>query len=908
MSVLPSFGGNSNAINCNTLKSVCLNTLQLMLEPGTATQLVALDVRGHDGHIIGPIAGFFDNNHLDKMAGEAAVLSGRSKGVYFTFNPIRHSSNEHWNHMYRADKGMLACDSDILKRSLIMIDFDPRRPSNTSASDSEKNSAWQLACQVKQSLAQRGLPCFMVADSGNGYHLYYRVDLPVDDPRPKMLLKYLSTTFPSENVTIDTTVSKPSQLTKLFGTLAAKGIPTYDRPHRFSSIIEHCPGSPISTDALDLLLPTRCVQAPTQECTLQAVRTIDALERARRYLSRMPPSISGQGGHNRLFEAACRMVNGFALTESQAFVVLEEYNQRAEPPWSEQEIRHKITDAVSRKDDKQPGYLLTQSRPQRIATARGMDDRHTNQAVQSSTRPYFPVSLPDFIPVPTDFAFVPLKSTTISRPPGRPLFNKRRFIDWMYALGLYESRAFLFYMPSIVLTAASAGVAPPKGWLRRLANDGEALMESIEQQKRQLTKCQREMRELVPIIESAVQSGPDCEIPEMMIAEELCNRRNYLQQSIPSESCPKSCLMHGSPIKHEHFVLCGPEVISEVYGQFAFRDDDGRVALDFDRPDAQSQTTLLQALVKQNTLFHAYLPVEIFGQASGLTRRQIRLVQGLMRERTRTFRGHQSRSLNPESVQSSPGSRRSRKSCSEEIVRNACVRAPRKDAFIRCPYLDSERTYVSFGGNLKKLRGRGYRLIGQLNRSATSLGGWLKRVGYRADRSTKADTLWEWVQKILDDLSVLSKHLGIVTAAVDCNCRWTSLSELRQLVKRHECRPRLERLSLRVFAPSDYLIRWRKWFADKLGFSYIPGGNWSEPTAASCDNTRCITALEMRGRLRKARVKNKEIAADLGWTESRVSRQLSGKTRLSQEVIDAAEKRMRDKPQSGCDDDRSTDT
>ena len=74
------------------------------------------------------------------------------------------------------------------------------------------------------------------------------------------------------------------------------------------------------------------------------------VERARRYLAKLPPSISQQGGHNAAFRAACAIVIGFGLDESTAMLLMQEFNQTCEPPWSDRELAHKVKSAA-----KQPG-------------------------------------------------------------------------------------------------------------------------------------------------------------------------------------------------------------------------------------------------------------------------------------------------------------------------------------------------------------------------------------------------------------------------------------------------------------------------------------------------------------------------------------------------------------------------
>ncbi len=85
--------------------------------------------------------------------------------------------------------------------------------------------------------------------------------------------------------------------------------------------------------------PTRGGSSPVQAGRLSPV------ERARRYLAKCAPAISGQSGHDQTFKVACRAIKGFGLSVDEAWPLLLEYNQRCEPPWSEEELRHKAEDA-----------------------------------------------------------------------------------------------------------------------------------------------------------------------------------------------------------------------------------------------------------------------------------------------------------------------------------------------------------------------------------------------------------------------------------------------------------------------------------------------------------------------------------------------------------------------------------
>jgi putative DNA primase/helicase len=73
----------------------------------------------------------------------------------------------------------------------------------------------------------------------------------------------------------------------------------------------------------------------------------------------VPPAVSGERGHDQTFRAACALVLGFDLPVEDAYPLLEEWNERCQPPWTEKELLHKLEDA-DKKDD-QRGYLLGSS-------------------------------------------------------------------------------------------------------------------------------------------------------------------------------------------------------------------------------------------------------------------------------------------------------------------------------------------------------------------------------------------------------------------------------------------------------------------------------------------------------------------------------------------------------------------
>jgi hypothetical protein len=68
----------------------------------------------------------------------------------------------------------------------------------------------------------------------------------------------------------------------------------------------------------------------------------DRVDRARRYLERVPPAVSGEHGDLRTFRVCCRVLRGFALDDADALLALLDWNARCEPPWQERELIEKL--------------------------------------------------------------------------------------------------------------------------------------------------------------------------------------------------------------------------------------------------------------------------------------------------------------------------------------------------------------------------------------------------------------------------------------------------------------------------------------------------------------------------------------------------------------------------------------
>lgn len=140
----------------------------------------------------------------------------------------------------RNNKTPTTSDKDIVKRNWLLLDIDCERPSGVSSTDTELQKAKDKANKVYRYLKNEGFEQPIIAYSGSGTHLLYRISL---DPSETQLVKdsllALDMMFSDEEVKIDTSVFNASRITKLYGTMAVKGRNTKERPHRLSKIVNY---------------------------------------------------------------------------------------------------------------------------------------------------------------------------------------------------------------------------------------------------------------------------------------------------------------------------------------------------------------------------------------------------------------------------------------------------------------------------------------------------------------------------------------------------------------------------------------------------------------------------------------------------------------------------------------------
>ena len=202
-------------------------------------QLFEIRFIGNSGRL--NFSGYFTN--ADALIDRLNHLAPSEEGnVYITLNEIDPAcySRQQRDRFVKNCKTTTS-DGDITGYDWLMIDFDPKRPAGTSSSDAELNLAHEIAQKVYKYLHSKGWERPVIAMSGNGYHLLYRINFKNDAERSRLVessLKSLNMLFGDETtVDIDTKVFNPSRICKLYGTEANKGADTPDRPHRMARII-----------------------------------------------------------------------------------------------------------------------------------------------------------------------------------------------------------------------------------------------------------------------------------------------------------------------------------------------------------------------------------------------------------------------------------------------------------------------------------------------------------------------------------------------------------------------------------------------------------------------------------------------------------------------------------------------
>lgn len=295
-----------------------------------------------------------DDEGLKRLAKDARALSPRAEGVYVVMNETRADMPE--------GDGKSVSAADIVRRHWLLVDIDPVRPADVGSTDEEKYFAWLTAQDIRSHLDSQGWPAPLLADSGNGYHLRYRIDLPADDGGlVGRVLKALAAKFDGVSAKVDQAVHDAPRICKLYGTLARKGPHTADRPHRAAIVLEaYSPMEVVSADELEAVAATAPAGGATTGIKAKpkakrgglrlrdlgddpiVAHAIAALDEETAVLASTPPG----GRHKQLYKSAAainELVNAGSLEEDRAIAELRAAAQSSGLP--EEEIDQTIRSA-----------------------------------------------------------------------------------------------------------------------------------------------------------------------------------------------------------------------------------------------------------------------------------------------------------------------------------------------------------------------------------------------------------------------------------------------------------------------------------------------------------------------------------------------------------------------------------
>lgn len=184
------------------------------------------------------ISGYFTDT--DTLEDAFKTVDLRGANVFYTLNEIDPSCySREQRDCFRQVK-VTTSDGDIIGYRWMLIDLDPVRRTGISSTNAELIRSKDMAEAVVKYLRELGFSAPVMALSGNGIHLMYKIALKNNAENAELVskcLKALKILFDDEYVQIDSTVANPSRISKLYGTMAQKGSSTKDRPHRLSRII-----------------------------------------------------------------------------------------------------------------------------------------------------------------------------------------------------------------------------------------------------------------------------------------------------------------------------------------------------------------------------------------------------------------------------------------------------------------------------------------------------------------------------------------------------------------------------------------------------------------------------------------------------------------------------------------------
>jgi hypothetical protein len=188
----------------------------------------------------GVVAGYFDSPLTMASAIAEADAKYKAGGIYYVLNKINPALLGRAYNRLKEYAEHTTADNNIIGRRWLPVDLDPVRPVGISSSDEEHAEAIKRARIIAADIAPEW-EWPILADSGNGAHLLYRIDLPNNQEALAVVtgaLTELDRRYSDDVVKVDITSANAARIWKAYGTVARKGDSIPGRPHRRSRIVE----------------------------------------------------------------------------------------------------------------------------------------------------------------------------------------------------------------------------------------------------------------------------------------------------------------------------------------------------------------------------------------------------------------------------------------------------------------------------------------------------------------------------------------------------------------------------------------------------------------------------------------------------------------------------------------------
>jgi hypothetical protein len=590
---------------------------------------------------------------------------------------------------------------------------------------------------------------------------------------------------------------------------------------------------------------------------------------ARAYVAKMPPAVRGEGGDKQTYAVACVLVIDFALQPGQALPLMLEYNARCRPPWQERELLRKLEHAAGKPGVR--GRLLN-----RHAARPG-----PGRAPAASRRAAPPGEA--FVGLVPDF--FQWDKTQVSPSQPAPALDKRGRVnrgrtlcrEWVLDVvrhAVVAQRCSLVLLPDVYLAQLLWGPRRwPANWRQRVAESLHACHPDVLPIEREVGWGEggRQMHRID--LSKGWRQGEGACYPACPLNGRPAPPHRHFRLLLPGSSLgamaafagerpdPEGCIEFdfGNPrLGREAAARRRKELRSELKGR-------GKVLEDlagspyFDEAGARHEIRQLGKELRglragnheAGGTWAAYLPVRLFGPSPrvGLTPDQRNLITALTMQTTRSRR----RGGRPDRAQ---------------VIGAGGGDGGEDESAIPTPPGLPAGAHVAFNGNASRsYRRHGYGFL---------LKERMRQAGYAAGAGG-----FEY-SPILLDLRRLCGPFGLVAAGFHPFANeWKETGEMLGLCGSAAGRRWLEGCLLRVYCGADYLDRWRRLLAERMGFGSIPGAEQAAEAAPAPPPgiVRVGTAAELQALMSARGLTDGEMAGKLGVHRTAINHYRNGRRR-----------------------------